>query len=290
MKRSLNQNHICRLIGIAAILVWSAVSIYFYVAGRIDHYIRLEYLRFSTFLAGLGLAIVALFNLLVLKREGFDDNREMEDRSIVGNMAMALMMVVPMLGAAALLKDQDYSAEASSVWESQKVPFVPERRFHYQFVPSAFSPPKRAVDSSGAVSEGDYDLADLEKVVERSAEGNLMLGVDQLFYTQDDAVLQRVLDGQPVEVVAQFVPEVGYNPSGKRVRIFTLMASCCAMHGPQVVSVPAEFARLPPEFEEESWVKVVGRLTYPMENGRKQAVINVQRMERTNEPKNDLVF
>lgn len=134
----------------------------------------------------------------------------------------------------------------------------------------------------------EYTLEDLEKVVQRSPEGNLMLTVDQLFYTAGDTELQRVLKGQPVESVGQVIPDT---ETGKknRLRLFILMVSCCAADA-QPVSIIVDFPGTPPEHKEMQWVKVSGTMAYAMENGQKQAILKAKTMEPTKEPANDLLY
>jgi len=129
----------------------------------------------------------------------------------------------------------------------------------------------------------------LEKVVQRSPEGNLMLTVDQLFYTAGDAELQRVLKGQSIEAVGQVIPETEGKNSNSRLRLFILMVSCCAADA-QPVSVALQFPGKPPEHKDMQWFKVSGTMLYPMENGQKQAIIKVAKMEPTKEPANDLLY
>jgi uncharacterized repeat protein (TIGR03943 family) len=189
-------------------------------------------------------------------------------------------MVVPLL--VAVVQSQDRYLSAATI-RNKGFAANPESvagRVAGELAPAAEAPSE--------AERWEYTLADLEKVVDRSTEGNLMLTVDQLFYTAGDEELQRVLSGQPVETVGQVIPETEFKKD-ERLRLFTLMVTCCAADA-QPVSVPIEFSEGLPDCKEMQWVKVSGVMDYPMENGRKQAVLRVKKLEPTEEPVNDLLY
>jgi len=317
-KISLNRTEICRLIGIGAMLVWATVLLGFYVSGRINSYIRPEYLRVSTLVAGVGLLALAAFNLRHLRdgaasccedhdhdhvhahkdahdhdhdhdhKDAHDHDHdhdhehehEHEDRSYTGNGALFAVMVVPLLFAVFQSQDRYLSAATIRNKGFAQDPNAVAGRVGDGLAPTA---PANAEED-----KWEYTLADLEKVVDRSAEGNLLLTVDQLFYTAGDEELQRVLAGQAVETVGQVIPETEFK-KGERLRLFTLMVTCCAADA-QPVSVPIEFSEPLPAYKEMQWVKVSGVMDYPTELGRKQAVLRVKRLEPTEEPVNDLLY
>ncbi len=294
-----DQKHFTRLFGIVAMLVWAGVLLYFYGSGKIGSFIRPEYLRTCALFAGLGLGVLAVFNFLNLKKEtgcchdhgdgehDHDEEHDHEDTSIVGNAAMLLVMVVPMLGAAAFSDGSYQSAQTIRNKGFVEDPNAVASRVEDDF--------KSSDEESG--DDWEYTLADLEKVVDRSEEGNLLLSVDQLFYTTGDEEIQKVLVGQPIETTGQVLPEIGYNPGGKRARVFTLMVTCCRADA-QPVSIPLEFPSGAPvvgpedtaEFKEMSWIKVSGVMRYPVEDGRTQAIIEVTEMTPTEEPVNEILF
>ncbi len=308
----MSEKHRARIIGIAAMLIWSVILLYFYATGQVKEFVRPEYLRVGCLLAGLGLGVVGVFNAIHLTKEtdcghdhhdhGDEDEHDHEDTSLVGNGAMFLVMVVPALLAAAFA---DSSYQSSKTIRNKG--FVDDPRalasrvgddFKTQEPPKTQDqPPGSSASSTSSDDEWEYTLADLEKVVDRSDEGNLLLTVDQLFFTTGDEEIQQVLQGQPVETVGQILPEIGYNPDGRRVRVFTLMVTCCRADA-QPVSIPLQFEGPAPvvsdeqtaEYPEMSWIKVSGTMKYPVENGRTQALIEVKKIEPTEEPLNDIMF
>jgi len=334
----MTQKKFCHLLGILALFVWSGLLLHFYMSGRVNNYIRPEYLRDFSLFAGLGLGVLGVFNLLNLGKvdmvhadehgegsscghdhgaHGHDHDHDHEDNTITGNATMLLVMVVPVLMAASFTQDKFVSLASVTNKGMVQDPNAVKGRMKEGFgsantSPSSVEEPRQVkevgnggepdmaamADGSGnpvpeenttSQDEWEYTLEDLEKVVDRSEEGNLMLTVDQLFYTTGDEELQHVLDGQPVETIGQVIPEDGYNPNGQRLRLFTLMVTCCAADA-QPISLPVQFSQEAPEYKEMDWVKISGTMIYPMENGRKQAVLQVEKMEPTEEPMDYFMF
>lgn len=132
---------------------------------------------------------------------------------------------------------------------------------------------------------GAFTLEDLKQQVEQSPEGNFMLSVPEIAFTVGDTEVENVLGGQPVETVAQIMPEKLNNPNGTRARIFRLFVQCC-MADARPLSVPVEFGKEPPAFREMGWVKIVGSIEYVVEGGKRVPLLNAKAMEETEAPKN----
>jgi uncharacterized repeat protein (TIGR03943 family) len=294
-----NRTDYCRLMGIGAMMIWAYVLISFYVTGRVDAYIRPEYMRVGSLLAGLGLLALSIFNLTHLKSgeaasccghdhdhaDGHDHDHDHghdhshEDTSFAGNASLLAVMLIPMIAAVTYSQDKFISvATILNKGSAQDAASVASR------VEETLPPPAATTGEE----KFSYSLADLEKVVDRSPEGNIMLTVDQIFYTAGDTELQRVLAGQSVEAVGQIIPDTD-SKAKNRLKIFILMVSCCAADA-QPVTVTIEFPGALPEHKEMQWVKVSGTMVYPVENGQKQAVLKVKKMEPTKEPANDLLY
>lgn len=381
----LNRDQICRLIGIAAMMVWSFVLLWFYASGRIEAYIRPEYLRLACLAGGLGLGVLSVFNLIHLRDPGgcggcgcahqeagtshpgsgeghhhaaddehedgcchgqedgchrtgapgshhghhecsdhdhpgcchhveedcchhgpgatphgsghprapaaqvSGDESEEWDTSYSGNVAMFVVMVLPLLAAASYSKDRYLSANTIRNKGFVEDTAAVARSVEKELARTRGESPDMAVAREAKEDSWEYTLADLEKVVDRSPDGNLMLTVDQLYYTSGDFELQRILDGQAVETVGQVIPYDPKRPHPSRLRVFTLMITCCAADA-QPVSIPVEFTGSPPGFDEMSWVKVSGIMQYPKEDGRVVPLLRMKSMAPTEEPYSDTVY
>jgi uncharacterized membrane protein YcgQ (UPF0703/DUF1980 family) len=138
-------------------------------------------------------------------------------------------------------------------------------------------------------SYGTFTLADLKAQVPQSKEGNFMLDVPEIYYTAGDKEVQSVLAGQPVETIAQVIPEKVNNEDGRRVRIVRLMIQCCAADA-RPFTIPVEFEKKAPEFKDMTWVKVVGKMAYKQESGQTVPVLEATGMTETAEPDSKMVY
>jgi hypothetical protein len=138
-------------------------------------------------------------------------------------------------------------------------------------------------------SYGSFTLADLKAQVPQSPEGNFILEVPELYYTAGDKEVQGVLAGQPIETIAQVLPEKVNNEKGTRLRIFRLLVQCCAADA-RPYSIPVEFGKPAPTFKDMSWVKVTGKMSYNKEGDQTVPVIEVSSMTEAAEPANAMVY
>ena len=118
----------------------------------------------------------------------------------------------------------------------------------------------------------------------KSADGNYLIPVPSLFYSAADEELADVLKGLPVEATGQVAPEIKENdPDGTRLRFYRLFISCCLADA-RPIGFSAEFDKVPPTFAEDSWVKIVGEMTYPEQDGRRIPILKVTTIETVPEP------
>lgn len=201
------------------------------------------------------------------------DHLHVHDKQTVpGMLATAVIALVPLL-AAASLADHELSTETLA------------NRGLYQNA----APPVAPTKPAASTSDNRYTLADLEKQVRKSPEGNFQIPVPSLFYSAADEELAAVLTGQAVESVGQVVKETPENdPKGTRLRLFRVFISCCLADA-RPVGFSLEFDKAPPEFAPNSWVKVVGSMTYPQVNGRPVALFHVKSIDKTPTPE-DAMF
>lgn len=148
-------------------------------------------------------------------------------------------------------------------------------------------------DAAGQPAEpqsyGTFTLADLEAQVPKSKAGNFILEVPEIYYTAGDLEVQKVLTGQPVETIAQVMPEKVNNDKGTRLRIFRLLVQCCAADA-RPYSVPVDFGKKAPELKEMSWVKVVGKISFPKEGGQVVPLIEATSIEEAPEPADAMIY
>ena len=148
---------------------------------------------------------------------------------------------------------------------------------------------KQAAKTTETKSYGSFTMADLEAQVPKSKDGNFMLEVTELYYTAGDKEVQSVLSGQPVETIAQILPEKVNNDKGTRVRLFRMLVQCCAADA-RPYSIPVEFGKEPPKFKDMTWVKVVGKMTFQQDGTQTVPVLEATSMVETAAPENQMVY
>ena len=148
-------------------------------------------------------------------------------------------------------------------------------------------------DEGAQTDDGDewgaFTMEDLERMVPKNSAGQFLLDVPQIFYTAGDEELMVVMEGIPVETVAQAMEETLHNPNGHRLKLFRLFVECCAADA-RPLSIPIDFGAPPPPYEELGWVKVIGTLHYLEEDGDIVPILKVETMEPTAEPMEMMMY
>jgi hypothetical protein len=156
--------------------------------------------------------------------------------------------------------------------------------------PAADAPPPPAGgQQADAKSYGSFTLEDLKAQVPMSKEGNFILEVPELYYTAGDIEVQKVLTGQPVETIAQVLPEKVNNADGKRLRIFRMLIQCCAADA-RPYSIPVQFADKAPTIKDMTWVKVKGKMAYAKEGGQTVPMLEATAYEETTAPQDAMMY
>jgi len=156
-------------------------------------------------------------------------------------------------------------------------------------VPIDMAKPAQSPAAQGAVQAPPpmpkkitFTLDDLKAQVPRDKDGNFQLELAELFMATGDRQVATVLDGQKVETIARVVPEKVDNAEGHKVRLFSLVISCCAADA-QPITIAADFKdKKAPAFKDMTWVKVRGIMRYkPADNDRLTPVLEATAMEET---------
>lgn len=198
---------------------------------------------------------------------------------------MLAILLLPVTAAAVATKN-DYS-DAFKMARQKSAMIDPEKaalpdRFDIRKKPeSAEASSKSEAPKSGGLPE--FTLEDLESFVKRSDDGNFMISLIELFYSAGDVEVRKVLNGQPVETVAQVVEDTVNNPNGSRLRGFRMFMQCCAADS-RPVSIAVEFGEKPPPYKEMGWYKLVGTMDFQTENGIMTPILMVKEMIEDKEP------
>lgn len=136
---------------------------------------------------------------------------------------------------------------------------------------------------------GTFTMEDLKNMVPQNTDGDFLLDVPQIFYTAGDRELMAVMEDIPVETTAQLMEETMHNPDGNRLKAFRLFIECCAADA-RPLSIPVEFPDGLPDYTEMGWYKLFGNLRYVDEDESILPILKINRIEKTAEPMDGLLF
>lgn len=155
--------------------------------------------------------------------------------------------------------------------------------------PSPDDEPAPTEGEAPADDWGTFTLEDLKNMVPQNDAGEFLLDVPQIFYTAGDRELMQVMEGIPVETTAQLMEETLNNAEGNRLKAFRLFIECCAADA-RPLSIPVEFADSLPDYTEMGWYKLFGKLHYVEEDDGILPIIKIEKIEKTAEPMDGLLF
>lgn len=254
-----------RIIHSLAVLGWSAVLLYFHGSGRINQYLATDF-RPLALAGGLGLAVLGLFHLLTAGQKadcGHDHGDEPHDPES-GDMhpfVVFALMIVPVALSVAWTKDR-YSIAALS------------RKGLYD--------PPTSIASPFAASTKE----EITKNRRTTPDGFLEFNLLELYFATGDRELQAVVNDLKVATEGRWMTEKNRNPDGTRKRLYRLFMTCCVADS-RAIPIILEFAQPPPEFPENSWVKVSGTMRFPLEAGALQPVLMVENVIAAEPPREE---
>ncbi len=244
-----------------ALLMWSAVMLYFHASGRIQKYLAPDF-RPILFVGGLGLAVVGLFNLLTARESAScghgaaHDPCEDHEVTDLHPMTALLLMVLPVGLSVAWTKDE-YSTAALA------------RK-------GLYDAPTRSSAPLPAMVQAQLTREEIEASHRKASDGYYEFNLLELFFATGDRTVQPLIDGMKVETEGRWIEEKANHPEGRRKRLYRLFITCCAADS-RAIPIVLEYGGPTPEFPENGWVKVAGTMGYPLENGMIQPVLRVDR-------------
>ena len=229
----------------------------------------------------------------------------LEESSWTGRLVAILILAAPITWAAFQTPDR-YSANAvinkglynpnyNSTANADKFSLRTDDAAKAAPAPAAAASASVAAEPATATAEpqtqsyGSFTLDDLKAQVPQSKDGNFILEVPEIYYTGGDLEVQSVLAGQPVETIAQVLPEKVNNADGRRLRIFRMLVQCCAADA-RPYSIPVEFTDKAPAYKDMTWVKIVGKMAYEKEGDQTVPVLKAEKVEETTEPENSMIY
>ena len=140
--------------------------------------------------------------------------------------------------------------------------------------------PSNAQPPASEPSPGDY--------LQRTPDGRIVAEVLDLLYAAQDNVLRKDFEDKPVQLTGQFMPDKTSANQNKRFKAVRMFMYCCAADSRPVATL-VEIDPMP-DVPEMTWVKITGKATFPLENGRRISVLKAEKVEKTEPPEEAMLY
>jgi len=279
------------------LLVWSAVLLFFYFTGRIASYLQPSF-RVNVLLAGLAMLLMACcFLFLPAVANCCDEERcgHPLGRRKLGRFVTFLVLILP-LAAAAMVSPNNYSADVVNrrgiVTNLDGLARRNGNRVPAPQTASTDNPSEPALPSKDgstpAPTAASTDTSDADQYLPKSKDGNIVVQVIDLLYAAQDTSMRADFSGKTVETIGQLMPDDSHNASGNRFKLMRMFMYCCAADAKPIATL-VEAPSLPSQ-AEMSWVKVVGKVEFPIEGGRVIPILKATSVQQVEPPEDTMLY
>jgi len=160
-------------------------------------------------------------------------------------------------------------------------------------LPSAQSTAASTSFSSVPSSAASSTLATIDSSASLTSTTNASVGpmplqvIDMLYAVQMPSYRSE-FEGKNVELVGQYIPMTTGNPKGDRFQAIRMFMTCCAADA-KPVGVTVQYSK-PLKVSEMGWVKITGKPTFPMEGGKRTALLEATKVEECPAPSEPFVY
>ncbi len=294
---------------------WSAMLLYFYFSGRLNHYL-IETYRPFVLATGLLLPVVALGLLFTAKgvvvtpEDEADDGMAFgvrgagSDASLRPGQILAFLVLLLPIGAAAAVRTDSFSSRAilnRGLVENSAA--IPQGAMSFTPPPAApktataparpaapLEPPLPTADGQSAppAIAAAADRVDATQYLRKSLEGLPIAEVVDLLFAADDQSMRPDFEGKQIEIIGQFLPDRG--GSKMKFQLVRMFMLCCAADA-RPVAVTVEAPGTLEGMTDMSWVKVIGKVSFRAgAEGKMTAVIQADRILPTNPPPEIMLY
>jgi uncharacterized repeat protein (TIGR03943 family) len=132
--------------------------------------------------------------------------------------------------------------------------------------------------------------ATTDKIPDNSsaASGAMPIQVIDLLYAVQMPSYRSEFEGKEVELTGQYIPLTTGNPKGDRFQAIRMFITCCAADA-KPVGVTIQYPK-PLNVSEMAWVKITGKPTFPMEGGRRTAILEATEVKECPAPAEPFVY
>ena len=308
---------LARTLPAVTLFSWSAMLLYFYFSGRLNHYLIDTY-RPLVLATGLLLPVVALGLLFTAKGVVVAPEDEADgmafgvrgagsDAKLRPGQILAFLVLLLPIGAAAAVQTDSFSSRAilnrglvenAAGMPQASTSLTPPAPTGTKNVtapaparPAApLEPPLPTADGQSAppAIAAAADRVDATQYLRKSPEGLPIAEVVDLLFAADDQSMRPDFEGKQIEIIGQFLPDRG--GSKMKFQLVRMFMLCCAADA-RPVAVTVEAPGTLEGMTDMSWVKVIGKVSFRAgAEGKMTAVIQADRILPTNPPPEIMLY
>lgn len=246
-----------------------------YFSGRVGTHLHPTFQPYTIIASGI-LLVLGLWNLFAPLDDACGDCCDhSHSRSLFGTMVSHSILIIPVLLAAIYSPDQFGAGMVRNrtlIEDSSQLPGLGNR----MALPLGKSDP--------ALPTEDTDVDYLP----RTESGKIQADVIDLIYAVNEDPLRRIFEGQEIEVTGQFMPARTGNAQGDRFNLVRMFMMCCAADArPVSITVQSPLAE---PFTEMQWVRVTGKVLFPVEGGRRTVLVVADAVTATEPPEQTVIY
>ncbi len=270
---------------------WSAILLYFFLSGRIQAFLAPPF-RPYVLVAGVVLGLMAavfFFTPADASCCAAADCGPSLTRLPIGKLLTFLTLLLPLVLTAvvspdsfgkAVMENRGIDTDGSTLQTRKTTAFTP---------PEMPLPTKDGAPAAQPPAPADANVTSPVDYLQRTPDGHIVAEVLDLLYAAQDAGLRKDFEGKKVELIGQLMPDKSSNANGAvRFKAVRMFMTCCAADARPVATL-VETDKLP-ELPEMTWVKVTGTSTFPLENGKRTAILKAERVEKASPPSESMLY
>jgi uncharacterized repeat protein (TIGR03943 family) len=279
----------------ATLATWSSVLLYFYFSGRIQAFLHPTF-RPYVLLAGVAMGVMAMVFLVFPADANCCSAAECGhglSRVAAGKVLTFLILLLPVTAAAMFSPDSFGKNVILNRVEITDVSSLRSPTAQKNAPPAPVDMPLPTNGSSSGASAAPAPASNAppappQDYLQRTPDGRIVAEVLDLLYAAQDNALRKDFEGKPVELIGQLMPDTTNNANGNRFKAVRMFMTCCAADARPVAALVESDAA--PKLPEMSWIKITGTATFPIENGRRIAVLKADKVEKCNPPEETMLY
>ncbi len=154
--------------------------------------------------------------------------------------------------------------------------------------PAPAEPATATVPDSLPIKQSGPNPQGLPDYMQRTSEGYIAAEILDLLYSVQDTQLRKDFEGKTIQLIAQTMPTKTSEGTEARFKAVRMFMTCCAADARPVATLVQSSAAA--DLPEMSWVKIIGKATFPIENGKRISLVEATSVQPTKPPEESMLF